>query len=182
MCNRRKGPSCSEMLLFHSAGARRSPPQGFVLKSFFVERPCLEIVLEGVLVREVLATALAYRPRGWGAHFWGRFHVQWVGQYAPGSSMVNAVSLRCGDAAPDKTVKGLYGDSSDDDADAEARQTVRNRCGQFVWPCPRQCPGSVAARREKKWLTPADLSKEQLGALFRNACNSLRDPTVHSHQ
>lgn len=42
-----------------------------------------------------------------------------------------------------------------------------------MWPCPRQYPGSVVARRGKKWLIPADLPKEQLGALSRNACNKV---------
>jgi hypothetical protein len=60
------------------------------------------------------------------------------------------------------------GASSGDDDEAEAVPTARGQCGQFVWPCPRQYPEQLQARQQKKWLIPADLSKWELGLMFKN--------------
>jgi hypothetical protein len=59
------------------------------------------------------------------------------------------------------------GESSDGEEEAEAVPSARGACGQFVWPCPREYPATIAARKKKKWLIPADMSKEDVGKLFK---------------
>ena len=59
------------------------------------------------------------------------------------------------------------GASSGSEEECEAAQTARGMCGQFVWPCPREYPTDAATRKSKKWLIPADLSKEDFGLLFK---------------
>ena len=68
-----------------------------------------------------------------------------------------------------KTARLCYvdGDSSGDDEEAQALPSARGYCGQFVWPCPREYPEQVQTRRQRKWLIPADLSKAELGKLFK---------------
>ena len=62
----------------------------------------------------------------------------------------------------------VEGDSSGDEADAEAESKSRCQCGQFVWPCPRENPQELATRKARKWLKPEDLSKEAFGLLFKD--------------
>ena len=59
------------------------------------------------------------------------------------------------------------GESSGDEDEKPAGMMSRCQCGQFVWPCPRQYPPDAAARKAQKWLIPADLSKEEMGTLFK---------------
>ena len=40
-------------------------------------------------------------------------------------------------------------------------------CGQFVWPCPRNYPSDLAARRNLKILFPEDMSKREVGEVFK---------------
>ena len=40
----------------------------------------------------------------------------------------------------------VEGDSSGDEADAEAESKPRYQCGQFVWPWPREYPQELATR------------------------------------
>lgn len=62
------------------------------------------------------------------------------------------------------------GDSSGDERDAESSGKSRCMCGQLVWACPREYPEDAAERRRRKWLIPADLSKEEFGLLFKDCC------------
>ena len=64
------------------------------------------------------------------------------------------------------------GESSDNDEEAEAQSSERGMCGQFVWPCPREYPQTLRGRQAKKWLIPADLSKEDFGKLFKKIATS----------
>ena len=63
------------------------------------------------------------------------------------------------------------GASSGEDEEAEGHQSSRGACGQFVWPCPREYPDQIHSRRAKKWLIPADLSKEDFGVMFKKIVN-----------
>ena len=67
----------------------------------------------------------------------------------------------------------VEGESSASEGEAEARPTARAMCGQFVWPCPRQFPPDVATRRARKWLLPEDLSKAEVGTLFKDVATRL---------
>ena len=64
----------------------------------------------------------------------------------------------------------VEGDSSGGEEEAEACQQARGACGQFVWPCPRAYPSSLADRKKQKWLKPDDLSKHDVGHLFKESC------------
>ena len=59
----------------------------------------------------------------------------------------------------------VEGDSSSEEEAAAVSE--RGTCGQFVWPCPRQYPSKLADRKSERWLKPADMSKQELGQLFR---------------
>lgn len=61
------------------------------------------------------------------------------------------------------------GDSSDDECDGPAGSKERGRCGQFVWPCPREYPADAIVREREKHPIPADYSKEQFGQQFKAA-------------
>ena len=79
--------------------------------------------------------------------------------------------LRCKTPPPPAAAMAdAEGDSSDDEGDREANSTARARCGQFVWPCPREYPADAADRKKQKWLIPADLSKERFGLMFKTTC------------
>jgi len=62
------------------------------------------------------------------------------------------------------------GESSGGEEESAAEKSRRVTCGQFVWPCLRQYPTEVAERRRRKWLIPADLTKEQFGYMFKDVC------------
>lgn len=66
-----------------------------------------------------------------------------------------------------RMVSALDGESSGAEEETEAEMNVRGRCGQFVWPCPREYPLDGGVRQARKWLIPADLSKEAFGELFK---------------
>lgn len=59
------------------------------------------------------------------------------------------------------------GESSAGEDEDAAKQTDRGRCGQFVWPCPRQYLRDPSERMAKKWLIPSDLSKKDSGLIFK---------------
>ena len=59
------------------------------------------------------------------------------------------------------------GVSSDEDADRPSESKARGMCGQFVWPCPREYPSELATRRDLKMLIPEDMSKQQVGEMFK---------------
>ena len=67
----------------------------------------------------------------------------------------------------------VQGESSDEENDVEAGNTARCQCGQFVWPCPREYPKDLQARKAQKWLKPEDLSREEFGRLFRDVAAKL---------
>ena len=63
---------------------------------------------------------------------------------------------------------------SSSNADEPADPKARARCGQFVWPCPRQYLADAASRKSRNCLIPADLSNEEAGKMFLQAlgkCN-----------
>ena len=59
------------------------------------------------------------------------------------------------------------GVSSDEDADRPSESKARGMCEQFVWPCPRGYPSELATRRDLKMLIPEDMSKQQVGEMFK---------------
>ena len=71
-----------------------------------------------------------------------------------------------------RTLCYVDGDSSGDDEEAEALTAARCECGQFVWSCPREYPADLQARKLRKWLIPADLSKAEAGQLFKTVVTS----------
>ena len=75
----------------------------------------------------------------------------------------------------------VSGDSSDDGADVEAKVTQRAMCGQFVWPCPREYPSEIPARKKLKRLKPADMSKQDLGKLFKKVMSKAGHIVKHIH-
>ena len=70
-------------------------------------------------------------------------------------------------------VPAVEAESSGAEEEAEAESTARGRCGQFVWPCPREYPLDARVRAAQKWLIPADLSKQAVGELFKNVATML---------
>ena len=58
-------------------------------------------------------------------------------------------------------------EGSSSDEDEPAAQSRRAPCGQFVWPCPREFPSGLAARKSQKRLIPEDLSKAETGEFFK---------------
>ena len=46
------------------------------------------------------------------------------------------------------------GDSSADEDEGQAHASARGRCGQFVWPCPREYPSELQEREAKPDLRP----------------------------
>ena len=71
------------------------------------------------------------------------------------------------------------GESSGEDEEAEALTSARGQCGQFVWSCPREYPQDLQVRKLRKWLIPADLSKEDFGQLFKTiVTNSGHGPNL----
>ena len=64
-------------------------------------------------------------------------------------------------------VPAVEAESSGGEEEAEAEYTTRGRCGQFVWPCPREYPFDATAREAQKWRIPADMTKEAFGKLFK---------------
>ena len=65
------------------------------------------------------------------------------------------------------------GASTDEEAEVAAHYNNRGLCSQFVWPCPRAYPACPRERKSKNWLVPADLSKGEFGALFKQVGTSL---------
>ena len=78
-----------------------------------------------------------------------------------------------GKHASDVAMSEVEGDSSGGESEAAAVQTARGRCGQFVWPCPREYPSDLRERQIQKWLKPADMSKQRFGTVFKEACTKL---------
>ena len=59
------------------------------------------------------------------------------------------------------------GVSSDEDADRPSESKAEGMCEQSVWPCPRGYPSELATRRDLKMLIPEDMSKQQVGEMFK---------------
>ena len=74
---------------------------------------------------------------------------------------------------PSVVLSEVEGESSGGESEAAANPTARGRCGQFVWPCPREYPSELATRQKEKWLKPSDMSKEAFGVKFKEVCAKL---------
>ena len=58
------------------------------------------------------------------------------------------------DEEDDVAMSEAEGDSSADEDEGQAHASARGRCGQFVWPCPREYPSELQEREAKPDLRP----------------------------
>eukprot|EP00959_Pyramimonas_sp_CCMP1952_P316113 6616202-Pyramimonas_sp.AAC.1 len=73
---------------------------------------------------------------------------------AGGSGDADAVSSNSSSSEEedDVAMSEAEGDSSADEDEGAAHTSARGRCGQFVWPCPREYPSQLDEREAEPKL------------------------------